>query len=341
MFRIGIAGCGAIGAIHAIALQKELKAELCAFADINIERAEKFNSLYAGGKAAAYSSLDEMLNHHQLDVIHICTPHYLHVPMAVQILKQGLHVFMEKPPAISRVQFQELKDTAAQSIGKVGVCFQNRYNETTGKINSLLEEKPFGKILGARGFVTWYRTKQYYTESGWRGALATEGGGVLINQSVHTLDLMLLWLGKPLSVDAVMCNHHLKGIIEVEDTLEAYMTFTEKEEPVRAVFYATNAYTADLPVVIELTCEHGFVRLDGDYVWYQSKENPEPVLWKAPFQNTEGKSYWGAGHEACIHDYYESLAAGRPYRNDLGSVEIIFDTMMRIYESARGKEKRK
>lgn len=334
MIQVGVVGCGKIGNVHAKVLKGIKGVELCAFADIRRERAGEYSSHYAGGKGTVYESLEQMLENEKLDVLHICTPHGCHVPMAVAALKKGLHVFMEKPPAISREQFEELKKAEAESKGRLGICFQNRYNETTEKISGILKEGSLGKILGGRAFVTWHRDAPYYTESGWRGRLETEGGGVLINQSIHTLDLLLHWLGKPVRTEASMCNHHLKGITEVEDTLEAYMVFSEGERPVSASFYATTAYAIDAPVFLELACEKGFVRLDGMVVCCQAGEM-EPVYWQAPRASAPGKAYWGMGHEACIRDFYDCLESGRAYANDLASAENTFNTVMDIYESAR------
>lgn len=346
MISVGIVGCGSIGNVHAVSLKKEKNVKLWGFADIREERARQYRETFTQGEGEVYDSLESMLKNGRPDAIHICTPHVCHVPMAVEALNMGIHVFMEKPPAISRQQFEQLRQAEAKSTGRLGICFQNRYTAAAANVETLLKEGKLGRILGGRGFVTWNRTKPYYAESGWRGTLAMEGGGVLINQAIHTLDLMVRWLGKPLTVDATMCNHHLKDQIEVEDTLEAYLTFSEGENPVRAVFYATNAYGADLPVMIELTGEKGFARLEGDFVWYQTEGMGEPVLWKAPWRimggngdgsgtgTGTGKAYWGSGHEPCIHDFYDSLVNERPFKNNLGSVVNTWDTMMRIYESA-------
>lgn len=339
MVRVGVIGCGNIGGVHSIILNGTEGVRLCALADIRRERAEEYSVRYTGGRAAVYTSMEEMLKKEELDVIHICTPHDCHVPMAVEALKNGLHVFMEKPPAISREQFEELITVSKGSKGRLGICFQNRYNETTKKVNKLLGEGTLGKIRGARAFVTWHRSAPYYTESGWRGELETEGGGALINQSIHTLDLLLHWLGKPIRTEASMCNHHLKGIMEVEDTLEAYMVFSDGPEPVSASFYATTAYAADAPVLLELVCSGGFVRLEGNSVSYQTEEQGEPVYWRAPSSSAPGKAYWGAGHEACIRDYYDCLGSGKAYANDLASAENTFNTVMDIYDSARNEER--
>jgi UDP-N-acetyl-2-amino-2-deoxyglucuronate dehydrogenase len=284
--------------------------------------------------------MESMLTHESLDAVHICTPHYCHVSMAILALKKGLHVFMEKPPAISREQFKELIAADRESQGSVGISFQNRYNETTKKVTELLKEESFGKLLGGRAFVTWKRDSSYYKDSTWRGKRQTEGGGALINQSIHALDLLLGWLGKPVKVEATMRNHHLKGIVEVEDTMEAYLTFSKGANPVSASFYCTTAYVANSPVMIELIGENGFVRLEGDRVWYQTKNDKEPIGWQEPKKTAIGKAYWGNGHEACIRDFYTCLQSEKEYPNNLSSVENTFYTMMDMYASARKEEEK-
>ncbi len=339
MVRVGVIGCGNIGRVHAMILNEIKQARLCALADIRLHQAEEYSARFTKGSAAVYENMEDMLENGDLDAVHICTPHYCHVPMAVEALRRGLNVFMEKPSAISRDQFLELLNVSKESRGRLGICFQNRYNETTRKVNELLKEGKPGRILGARAFVTWHRDAPYYTESGWRGKLATEGGGALMNQSIHALDLLLYWLGKPVRTEASMSNHHLKGIVEVEDTLEAYLAFSEGQEPVSASFYATTAYAADVPVLLELACENGFVRLEGNSVWYQPADSKGSVWWQAPKAAVPGKAYWGSGHEACIRDFYDCMETGKAYPNDLASVENTFNTMMDIYESARSEGK--
>lgn len=335
MKRVGLVGCGNIGSVHAKVIADIDDACLCAFADVRPERAEVFAERYGAAGVAVYDSLEAMLDGEDLDVVHICTPHVCHVPMAVTALKKDCHVFLEKPPALSREEFEQLEQAAAAGPGNVGICFQNRYNEATEKVSELLAGGTLGRIRGGRVFVTWNRNAPYYTESDWRGSLKTEGGGVLINQSIHALDLLLMWMGEPVSVEASMQNHRLKRYIEVEDTLEAYLTFSNEEEPVRATFFATNTYVSDEPVFIELACEHGFVRMEGGRVWYQTGEHQSPVFWQEAAQSLPGKAYWGNGHSACIRDFYQSLSTGEKYRNNLGSTEITFKTVMDIYDSAR------
>jgi UDP-N-acetyl-2-amino-2-deoxyglucuronate dehydrogenase len=327
---IAIVGCGSIAKVHAECIQGFGNHRLVAFADINLEKANQFAAQYKGN---AYSSYENMLEKEEIEVLHICTPHYLHVPMAIYALEHGVHVFMEKPPVISREQLAELQKLSTDK--QLGICFQNRYNPSVIKVKKVLESGKAGKICGARGIVTWNRMEAYYRESNWRGKLSTEGGGALINQSIHTLDLLAYFLGTPVSVDAVMANHHLKGIIEVEDMMEAFIRF---KDGINACFYTTTAYFADVPPLIEIACENMTIRMEDLDVTYYYKDGKteKPVI-----ENRLGlgKSYWGAGHKDCIADFYDSILEKRPFALNLSTLLKTIQLMLGTYESARtGKE---
>lgn len=332
--RIGIIGCGNIANVHCWALNKLEVGELVAFADCVPLKAEEMSKKYVGEKACVYEDYIEMLNRAKLDVVHICTPHYLHVPMAIEALKRGISVFMEKPPAISKDEFEELKRVAKESESRIGFCFQNRYNATTKELDCIAQSKKLGNIIGGRGFVSWRRDEGYYSDD-WHGSLKKEGGGALINQSIHTLDLLLRYLGTPKKVSASMQNYHLEGIIEVEDTVDAWMEF---EDGKRANFYATTTYANDASVILEFAFENGRVMLVDDLVQiYKNGAEPEFITCNLP-KDGIGKSYWGTGHLACIEDYYKCLKDNKAYGNDLDGVANTLYTTMHIYEDANRRK---
>lgn len=327
--RSAIVGCGGIAQVHARALSEMPEAELIAFADVIPERAETMAGKYGG---RAYSSLDELLGHEKIDVLHICTPHYLHTPMAQAAAERGINVFTEKPPVIDRQQWTEFKQLGDKV--RVGICFQNRYNGSTRALKDLLSTGEPGKVLGSRGFVTWRRDAPYYTESGWRGALSTEGGGALINQAIHTLDLMAYFLGPGQVLGASLSNRHLKGIIEVEDTLEAALDFGDA----RGLFYAATAYSLDAPIIFELACENATLRLEGERftrIWRDGRMEQEDYT--APDPTVPGKSYWGSSHRRCIEDFYRCVMSGERFPNDIPGVSDTIELMLSVYEAARGK----
>ncbi len=322
-----IAGCGTIAQLHGRVLTDWIDTSLVGAADIDDGKARAYAETW---HTNAYTSLEEMLCQEQPDVLHICTPHYLHVPMAEYALAQGIHVFMEKPPVISREQLYRLQQAVKNSGARLGLCYQNRYNPSIRTALHILSSGKAGKILGARGIVTWHRDSAYYTDSGWRGKLAAEGGGVLINQAVHTMDLLQYLLGRPLAVEASMANHHLKSVIEVEDTMEAFIRF---EGNINASFYATTAYCADVPPLIEVACEHMTIRIEEMELTllYPDGRREKPRL---EHREALGKSYWGTGHRDCISDFYHALQTGSEFPLNLQNMEASIRLMLAAYESA-------
>lgn len=334
---IGLVGCGNIGSLHSSiltddssAVNNELSLKLSAFADFDVSRATSFSEKYTGGNAGTYASLSEMLDLENIQTVHICTPHYLHVPMAVECLSRNINVLLEKPPAMNREELKALRRAESESEARLGIVFQNRYNPATKVTDELLSNNRIGKLDGARAFVTWKRDADYYVKSGWRGRLETEGGGVLINQSIHTLDLLCRWLGPCTGVKASMQNHHLEGVIEVEDMLEASLEFGDK----KALFYATTDYVEDSNVMLELHGSEGVIRLGGDKVILRTGSE-ECVITSGYAQNHGAKAYWGCGHEACICDFYRSIESGSVFQNELASALDTMDAMIKIYEYCR------
>ena len=325
-FRIAIIGCGNIASVHAESIEHINGCTLVAAADIVPEKAKKFEQKY---NIPTYLSMEEVLQHEYVDAVHICTPHVLHVPMITYGLQRGVHVFSEKPPIINREQYEKLK--CIRSDLHLGFCFQNRYNYATKYVSEILRSGKYGKIIGARGFVTWHRTAEYYTESTWRGTWDQEGGGALINQGIHTLDLLnYLICEKPVNVDAMMGNHHLKGAIEVEDTMSVYIQYPSAE----CNLYVTTAGAADSPTLIDIMCEDAVIRMEGTKV----------TISKGEMQTTHdfgmqtalyGKDYWGSGHEACIRDFYDCIGKGTAFKNDLAGIRDTAEILLKCYEQAR------
>ena len=320
MFRVGLIGCGSISAVHAQVLNELENTELVSCADILPERAARYGT-------DAYTDWLEMLDRVKLDAVHLCTPHYLHPIMAMEAARRGIAVFTEKPPAIDEAGWQQVRD--AGKLVPVGICFQNRYHPHIASCLRFLQEGTWGSLRGIRGFVTWNRTAGYYAAADWKGKWDTEGGGALINQAIHTLDLIIRFLGCPDTVECGMHNHRLRGAVEVEDTAEIYL----RRGSIPALLYASNAYSQDAPVLLELHFDRAVIRLEGDIMTViqdgRREEIPcttDPVI---------GRSYWGAGHKSCIADFYASIAAGTPYSNSPESCEATMQTLLKLYAQAR------
>ena len=324
MYRVALTGCGAIAQVHAAVLRSLPQVRLCACCDIVREKAE---ALARPDGCAVYTDFETMLEAEQPDAVHLCTPHFLHTPMAEAAARRGIAVFTEKPPAIDRAQWERLR-LAAKTV-PIGVCFQNRYNPNVRAAREIIENGRYGALLGARAFVTWRRNAAYYQNSAWRGRVATEGGGALINQAIHTLDLLIWIMGRPDIAEGTLRNRHLPGVIEVEDTAEIYLRFGDQP----ALLYATTAYCADSPVQIEFQTEKATLRLENGALDILAPEGAEHRVF--PACETLGKGYWGNGHLPCIADFYQSLAQKRPYQNDVASVADTMEALLKIYETGR------
>lgn len=324
MIRVGLAGCGAIARVHAAVLRSLPGVQLCACCDIVREKAE---DLARADGCAVYENYTDMLDQEKPDAVHLCLPHYLHVPMAEAAAERGIAVFTEKPPAIDRQQWERLRKAAGKV--PVGVCFQNRYNMNVQAAKARIADGTYGALTGARAFVTWRRDAAYYRDSAWRGRRETEGGGALINQAIHTLDLLVWIMGAPETVKGTLRNHHLAGQTEVEDTAELFMRLGGKP----ALLYASNAYATDAPVLIEFQMEKAALRLEGNTLDIITPDGTEHLTFPVP--ETLGKGYWGNGHLPCIRDFYRSLEEKRPYQNDVASVADTTEAMLQIYESER------
>lgn len=323
--RCGIVGCGGVAQVHAKAIHEIMPGALIAVADIVPEKAQELAEKYG---AKAYSSLGAMLCSEQIDVLHICTPHHLHVPMTVAALKVGTHVFMEKPPVIDEEQWDFLQRTLDQKkiSSRLGICFQNRYNDSVQFVKKELESGKYGRVLGVRGIVTWHRDQDYYYSSNWRGKLATEGGGALMNQAIHTLDLMQYFIKeKPLSVKAVKDKLHLPEDIEVEDLVAAHITYPRA----RASFYVTTGYVKDVPPLIELECEKGRLRIEEDLVTIFA--DGEAKIHSFTDQKRLGKSHWGMGHLTTIREFYDCLKENRKFAIEMEDVADTIWLLLRIY----------
>ena len=226
-------------------------------ADIHFEKAQDYAERF---HTKPYASLEEMIEKEQPDVLHVCTPHYLHYKMITAAADAGKKVVCEKPITMTEEEFDRL----AANYSDYGIfpIIQNRTNKCIRELKRLAaEDNTLGKLMGIKGEMTWCRGADYYNSAEWRGTKKYEGGGVLINQAVHTLDLMVYFGGRPLSVIASMSNNSLKGIIDVEDTVDARLEF---ESGTIGIFYATNAYSASPQPTLTLNYENAeFLYADG------------------------------------------------------------------------------
>lgn len=305
-FRVAIIGCGGIHHVHAKTLKDVPGVELVAVCDSKPERAQASSELY-GGKA--YTDAQEIFALPDVDVVHITTPHYLHASMAIAALNAGKFVLCEKPMATSNA---DAKAMIAAADGRLGIIFQNRYNTGSEKLKSIVESGEYGALKCIRGMVTWIRTPEYYSDD-WHGRKALEGGGVMMNQAIHTLDLVQ-WLAGPASTVAGQINTQaLKDVIEVEDVAQFRIRF---ESGAIGIFYATTGYGIDDEVEVEAVLEKETFWIRGDQLYRRPHGGMPELICRNDRHIPQGKDYWGSGHLKQIADYYDAIRNHRPIRID-------------------------
>lgn len=331
-FKVGIIGCGAIFPMHAISLSLCENTELVAVCDVIKERAEKKAEEFG---CKAYTDYKEMIEKEQLDSIHICLPHYLHAPIAIECMKRGLNVMTEKPMATKREDALAMMLTAKETGVGFACIFQNRFNHGNRLIREMLDSGRLGKIYGAKCSVTWHRDAEYYKNGEWRSKLYEGGGGVIINQAIHTIDAMRYLMNSPVvRVDSTITTRG-KLDIEVEDTAEGVIEF---ENGVLANFHAINYYSKDSQISLEFDCQNGTATLLGDTATVKLNDGTEIVSKPAEDECVnygKVKNYWGMCHLKQITDFYHHLETGEAMYIPVESAFETQDVVFAIYESGR------
>lgn len=224
--RIGIIGIGSMGSLHATYISKGdiPNAELTAVCDINPERL-KWAKAQLGDKVKLFEDSQAFFNSRAMDAVMIATPHYFHPPLAIEAFESGYHVLTEKPAGVYTKQVREMNEAAVKSGRVFGIMFNQRTNPLYKKVRDLVKAGELGEIKRTIWIITnWYRSQSYYDSGGWRATWAGEGGGVLLNQDPHQLDLWQWMCGMPKRVRA-FCAFGKYHNIEVEDDVTAYVEY--------------------------------------------------------------------------------------------------------------------
>lgn len=300
MFRSAIIGLGDIANNHLAVLRANPAIELAAACDLNPALA----GVAAGTRF--YTDYHEMLVREKLDCVHICLPHFLHYPVAREAAERGIHVFCEKPPALN---LEETLAFAALEADhpelSIGICLQNRRNESFETLMAVIAGGSLGKVLGIKALVTWSRSREYYSAKPWRARMATAGGGVMHNQSIHTLDLMQLIGGEIAGIRGSIANLLDYEGLEVEDTASARIRF---RNGACGLFFATNANSKNDNVEIIVTLEKGELALQNNILYQSAGGRREPLAEDAKLPGT--KFYYGISHKKLIDQFYAGLATG-------------------------------
>jgi UDP-N-acetyl-2-amino-2-deoxyglucuronate dehydrogenase len=216
--KFAVVGCGLMGQRHAQIISATPGCELVCVYDKDHERAEK-----ARGAARIAESFEEIVQSPAIDAVVLALPSFLHVEYGVQTARAGKHVIMEKPIAIDVPSGEQLIGECRKAGVQCAVISQNRFADGNMALFRALHNGDMGTPVLARGSVKWFRHDQYYTQSDWRGRMEGEGGGVLMNQATHTIDLLLWFFGYPDAVAGLTAS--TRPVLETEDVGVAMFRF--------------------------------------------------------------------------------------------------------------------
>ena len=319
--RSAVIGCGIISASHLDVLKNQGHSPV-ALCDVDEEKA-KAQFVKDSATTEIYTDYITMLDEVKPDVVHVLTPHYLHSQMIVEILKRDIHCLCEKPVCIREDEFEAIAKAEQTSKGMLGVCFQHRFMATNRYVKSRMEEET---PVGMAAFVAWHRDESYYGSAPWRGKMETEGGALLINQAIHTLDQMVWMLGKPVAVTANLSNRTLQGVIEAEDTAELFIEF---ENGTTAQLYATNGAADNFTVEIKAKTDAARYDFNSNQVY----RNKKPVEMEVGNASVDAKSYWGNGHYYLIREFYRCMEAGEKFPVDFAAASAAVRVILASYKS--------
>ncbi len=307
--RVGLIGAGNISEAHARAASEIPGVSIAAVWARSHDRAAALANRYG---AAAYDDLERFLGHRPMDLVAIGTPSGLHAEHGSAAARSGLHVLVEKPIDVTARRADALIDAAGRAGVKLGVFFQDRLKPDVRRLKALVDAGRLGAPVLASARVKWYRPVEYYAGSRWRGTWALDGGGSLINQGIHTVDL-LLWLFGPVRRVAGATAARLHRI-ETEDTAVAVLAF--ENGALGTIETATSVFPG-YSRRLELTGSEGTVVLEGDRLLAidlrESSENPAASPSRADASATSPQVADASAHRRVFEDFIRAVRTnGRP-----------------------------
>lgn len=302
-----IIGCGHISFKHAQALQRIKDAELVAVCDINQEQLNFFLEEY---KVNSYSSIEEMLmSEPNIDIVNICTPSGTHARIAVQVAEHKKHLVIEKPIALTLEDSDRIIKACEKNNVKLSVVHPNRFRPAIQELKKRKERGLFGKLSHLNATVRWNRNQEYYDQALWRGTKEMDGG-VLMNQAIHNLDL-LLWLADDIEEVQAMTTTRFRNI-ETEDVAIAIIKF--KSGALGVIEAATTIYPKNLEESFSIFGEYGSAIISGttaNWIKHWEFKDEQGSISQELVQKIENDPFGVPGHQIILNDMVEAVKNNR------------------------------
>ena len=266
----GIIGCGVIGDIHAKSINNTNGAKLIAVSDINLEKAKKYGQKY---NVKYYQDYKKLLERKDIDVVNICVPTGMHMQFCVDAAEARKNILCEKPLEVTLDKIDYINKVVHKNNVKLGVVFQKRFQESSRRIKEALEDKKLGKVISGSIYMKYYRNQEYYDSANWRGTWKYDGGGCLMNQGIHDIDLLQWFLGPAKSVYAITDTVAHKRI-EVEDIAIAIIKF---KNGAKGVIEASTSCYPGFPSLLQIYGRLGTITLRDDKIIDWKFINPTKI----------------------------------------------------------------
>lgn len=343
--KFGIIGAGMIGQFHAKAITAMEGGELHSVFDLRQESADKLAEEY---DAEGYSDIESFLADPELEIVTVGTPSGAHLEPSLAALNAGKHVICEKPLEITTERIDQLIEAAEKNGKTLAAVLNRRFHPGMDAFKKAADQGRFGLLTNASAYVKWYRDQAYYDSAGWRGTWALDGGGALMNQSIHTVDALLYLAGPVKSVQAnTACLAHER--IEVEDIVVAIVEF---ESGARGVIEcSTCTWSKDgHPARVQLSGTEGSVFLADEAfeIWDFMKEKPEDAEIQSKFMKGQ-EAGLGANdpkainfyqHQRNFEEVVKAIAEGREPSTSSAEARKSVALIEAIYESAQNDGKK-
>lgn len=328
--RWGIVGCGNIAGFHARALRDLDGVRIAACTDVSSKRARRFAQEW---ETTAYDALDRFLDA-DLDAISVCTPNGARSEIVLAAIERGIHVITEKPIEIDLGSIDAMIDAADRKGVTLGCIVQTRFGDAEQRLRELVDCEALGRLVLGEADVRWYRSQEYYDSGSWRGTWEFEGGGALINQAIHTIDLLQWYLGGVRRISGAAAT--LARRIEVEDTACAVLEF---ESGALGVVKGTTSIAPGFPRRLGLYGTEASAELVGEDLVLYDGESPAGRVLVADRASgrtdSDPLAFPYENHRRQLADFVEALREGRAPLVDGREARKPVEIILAIYRASR------
>ncbi|TVY08116.1 Gfo/Idh/MocA family protein [Paenibacillus cremeus] len=331
--RFAIVGAGVISPFHARAISQHPDAELVAIADVETDKARKLADEHGVGAASIYADYQEMLKRDDIDAVSVCVPSGMHGEITIAAAEAGKHIFCEKPLDIQKDVMNRMIQTARDRQVKLGCVYQRRVMPSTVVAKKAIQEGKLGKLVLGDAYLKYYRSPEYYRTAGWRGTWSMDGGGALMNQGVHGIDVIQWLMGDVESVFAYSAP--LVREIEVEDTAVAVLKY--KNGAFGVIQGTTSVYPAQ-ETRFEIHGENGTIVFadSGIKQWkFANSDEPMPEVEGRVNSSSDPTKISADGHFVLIDDLIQSIRENRDPLITGEDAKKAVELILAIYESSR------